>query len=61
MTRRQIGIAALAVGIVVALVSVLADPLGYGVSTGFGWKQVVGLIVGLALIVWGAIEVRRRA
>ncbi len=61
MTKRQIAIAALVIGIVLALVSILADPLGVGGSQGFGWKQGLGLIVGLALIAWGAIEVRRRA
>jgi uncharacterized membrane protein len=48
-------------GILVALVSLFADALGIGTEPRnyFGWKQIVGLIVGLALIGYGLW--RRRA
>ena len=38
----------LVLGILLALVSLFADPLGLGGEPGFGWKQTTGLIVGLA-------------
>jgi hypothetical protein len=39
------------VGIVLALVSVFADQIGLGRTPNFGWKQTVGLIIGLVLVV----------
>lgn len=46
-------------GILVALLSLFADTLGIGTSPRnyFGWKQVLGLVVGLVLIGYG---LRRR-
>jgi hypothetical protein len=37
-------------GVLVSLVSVFADVLGLGSEPRFGWKQIVGLVVGLVLI-----------
>ena len=50
----------LGLGILLALVSVFADPLGLGSDPGFGWKQTTGLIVGLIIIVFGGWGLRRR-
>ena len=41
-------------GVLVALISVLADVVGIGGEPGFGYKQGAGLLVGFALIVAGA-------
>jgi len=47
-------------GVLVALVSLFADALGFGSGTTyFGWKQILGLVVGLALVAYGLW--RRRA
>lgn len=43
----------LVLGILLALVSLLADFLGLGAKPGFGWKQTLGLAVGLALVALG--------
>jgi uncharacterized membrane protein len=40
----------LVVGIVVTLLSVFADALGVGRTPGFGWKQSLGVIIGVVLI-----------
>ena len=40
-------------GILVAFASLFADALGLGGSPTFGWKQVLGLVVGLALVAYG--------
>ena len=49
----------IALGIVIVLLSLFADMLGIGTypRDHFGWKQVLGLIVGLGLIGYG---LRRR-
>ena len=36
-----------------ALLSIFADALGVGGEPGFGWKQTIGLVVGLGLVVFG--------
>ncbi len=37
-------------GLVVVLVSALADVLGMGEGDRIGWKQMIGIIVGIVLI-----------
>jgi predicted MFS family arabinose efflux permease len=53
MSRRQIGIVVVLVGVVAALIAALADPLGIGGSDAFGWKQGVLLSIGILLIIAG--------
>ena len=48
------------VGIVIVLLSALADPLGLGRSPGFGWRQTLGVIVG-AVVILAGVYLRRRA
>jgi hypothetical protein len=43
----------IALGVLLILVSVFADALGLGQEPRFGWKQVIGLVVGVALVVVG--------
>jgi len=71
---RPFGVLLIVLGIALAVVSGFADPLGIGADTSppdvgvedeptsqaFGWKQAVGLGVGAALIVAGAVMVVRR-
>lgn len=42
-------------GILMILVSVLADTLGVGQEARFGWKQGIGVAVGLGLVVGGIL------
>jgi len=42
-------------GVLMILVSALADTLGLGREPRFGWKQGVGLAVGLGLVVAGIL------
>jgi hypothetical protein len=60
VTTRALGITVIAAGALVGLGSALADPLGIGSETGFGWKQIVGVVVGAAAIVVGAFLTARR-
>ena len=43
----------LVVGIVLAFVSIFADRIGLGAMPGFGWKQTIGLLIGVAAIALG--------
>lgn len=49
MTPKTASWAALAVGLVAALVALFADVLGLGGAPGFGWKQIALLVVGSAV------------
>ncbi len=40
------------VGALLILIALFADPLGLG-SPGFGWKQVLGVVVGALVILAG--------
>jgi hypothetical protein len=42
-------------GVLIILVSALADTLGLGREPGFGWKQGIGVAVGLGLVVGSAL------
>ena len=53
MARQRWPLLILVIGILLALVSLFADPLGVGGNPGFGWKQTVGLVVGVALAALG--------
>jgi hypothetical protein len=58
MSARQAGLLAVVVGVAAALVAVLANPLGIGHS-GFGWHQVLLLVVGIVLALVGGFVALR--
>ena len=54
MSRRTLGVLVLAIGLALLTISLLADRIGLGGMPGvFGWKQILGAGVGLALMVVG--------
>jgi hypothetical protein len=53
MVTRWWNWAILALGVVILLLSILADALGLGRFEEFGWKQTVGVVVGIVLIAVG--------
>lgn len=56
MSRLLAATALIVVGLVLGTVSGLAEPLGLGDPTDtFGWKQILGLAVGVALLVAGIV------
>lgn len=59
MSRRTLGFAVLAVGVIVVVVSALADQIGIGCGNTFGWKQIVGVVVGSIIAVVGVIVASR--
>jgi hypothetical protein len=47
-------------GVLLLLASLFADPLGLGQpGTSFGWKQMLGTVLGLAVIGGGIVLLRR--
>jgi uncharacterized membrane protein len=58
MQRREIGVMAIALGVIAVLLALLADPLGIGGNEDtFGWKQVVLLVVGLVIAATGVVAI----
>lgn len=53
MPQRGWGLLVFVLGVLLALVSLFADTLGVGGEPGFGWKQAVGLLVGVVLVAVG--------
>jgi hypothetical protein len=47
------------VGLLLLLIALFADPLGLGRSPGVGWKQTLGAVVGVLVVVAGAYLLRR--
>ena len=57
---RILAIAFIAIGVILAAVSALADTIGVGAPTStFGWKQLLGLVFGIILVVAGIILLRQ--
>lgn len=53
--KKTIGIVLFGVGAVILILSLAADPIGIGGSPGFGWKQILGALVGAVLTVVGLV------
>jgi type IV secretory pathway VirB2 component (pilin) len=49
MQPRSFGLALAAVGIVVVTVAALGNQIGLGESDAFGWKQILGVVVGVVI------------
>lgn len=58
MPRKKLGWIVVVVGIVLLLVSALADQIGIGNEDGFGWQQTTGVVVGAVVAVIGAVVAR---
>lgn len=58
MAQRGSTLIMLVVGVLLALVSLGADALGVGGEPGFGYKQMAGLALGVALVAFGLWRMR---
>ena len=58
MSRRSLGFALVAIGLVFAAISALADQIGIGDEEAFGWQQIGGLVVGLLVAAAGFVVAR---
>ena len=56
----QIGWLLVVLGVIAVFLAALADPLGIG-NGGFGWHQILLLVVGLVLVAVGAFVARQAA
>ena len=57
---RILAIAFIIIGVILAAASALADQIGIGAPTSsFGWKQLLGLVVGIVLVIAGIILLRQ--
>jgi hypothetical protein len=59
--RSRFGAILLALGALLLVLSALADPIGIGEGGGIGWKQILGMVVGAAAIVIGALLMRAKS
>ena len=53
MSKRTIGFVLVFLGVVMLVVSLAADTLGIGNVPGFGWKQILGAVVGAVVALGG--------
>ncbi|MGB7539848.1 MAG: hypothetical protein WBM17_14995 [Anaerolineales bacterium] len=61
MSKRNLGIAMIVAGVLLILVSLLADTIGLGANTAvIGWKQILGAVVGSALGIGGFFFMRQK-
>ena len=61
MSNRNLGIAILVIGVLIILISLLADAIGIGAPGGvFGWKQILGVGVGVLVSLAGIVISRRK-
>lgn len=57
-SRRAWSWLTLVVGVLLALISIFADQLGLGAMPIFGWKQTLGLVIGVVLILLAVWRLR---
>ena len=58
--KKTTGAALLVAGVVVLVVSAGADYIGMGAFPGFGYKQIIGTIVGIVMIAVGLTFLPKR-
>ena len=62
MSKRTIGFALIVLGIVVSVLSLTADAIGFGAApTAVGWKQIIGAVVGILIAISGVWLSRSQA
>jgi len=50
----------LVVGVLLFLVSLMADAFGIGEGTGIGWKQITGAVIGVVIAAIGIVQMRKK-
>jgi uncharacterized membrane protein len=57
MSKKTIGIVLIALGVIIVVVSLAADPLGIGSGNGIGWRQQLGTVIGAIVALVGVWQV----
>ncbi len=60
MTKKTISLAAIIVGLIVTLISLLADLIGIGSYPGLNYAQLGGAGIGLILVLIGLLLLRKK-
>jgi hypothetical protein len=55
VSRRITGLLISALGVAILAVALFADSIGVGNSEDFGWKQLLGVVAGLAIAALGYV------
>ena len=58
MSRKTRGLILVALGGLLLVIGLAADALGLGGHPGVGWKQILGIVVGVAVVVAGLRDLR---
>jgi hypothetical protein len=58
--KKTTSVIVLLVGLVILVLSLVADYIGLGEGTGFGNKQIVGTIVGAGIFVVGLVMMQKK-
>ena len=58
--KKTIGTVLLVVGVILLIVALAADALGIGGAVGFGYKQIIGAVVGVIVAVVGFVLYSRK-
>ena len=53
------GILLLVLGVAFLIVSLLADVIGVGANPGFGYRQIIGVVLGVIAIIRGIFVLKR--
>ncbi len=59
MQRKTLGSLLIGIGIIVLLVSLFADVIGIGGHPGLGYKQIIGIVIGIGIAILGWFIPRR--
>ena len=60
MNNKQLGMVLLVIGVIVLLLSLLANVISTGAAPGFGYKQIIGTVVGVVLAIAGYVLFSRK-
>lgn len=60
MDNKQLGIVLLVIGVIILLLSLLANFIGVGSAPGFGYKQITGTVVGVIVAIVGYVLFSRK-
>ncbi len=53
MSKKSLSLIAIIVGLILMIVSLIADLIGLGSYPGINWAQIVGAVVGLGTVLLG--------